>query len=240
MHPDYIQSRSIGDFLKAVYTLQARIEHTSHPDSDLEARVSTNELAEALNISAPSVTDMARRMEELNLVDYRKYYGVRLTDQGKEIALRLIRRHRLIELYLVEELGYGLHEVHDEAEVLEHSVSDRFVNTIYEKLGYPTHDPHGDPIPTPDGKVITRDLTPLTDIPLDTLAIVRRYDTQNNELIAYILERGFELGCEVIVTSRDPFEGPITSQINAETRVLGHNVAKNIMVELDKRKPRKK
>lgn len=236
---EYLQSRSIGDFLKAVYTLQVAGEPAGE-ESDDEARVSTNALAEYLSISAPSVTDMARRMEELGLVDYRKYRGVRLSADGEAMALHLIRRHRLIELYLVQELGYALHEVHDEAEVLEHAVSDRFINTIFEKLGRPTHDPHGDPIPTPEGKVARRNLTRLTEIPLDTLAIVRRYNTQNNELIAHILERGFVLGAQVTVTARDPFDGPVTSQVNEETAVLGHHAATCIMVELDKKKTRRK
>jgi DtxR family Mn-dependent transcriptional regulator len=239
MQNEYLQSRSIGDFLKAVYTLQIG-SGPSADDGDEEPRVSTNALAEYLNISAPSVTDMARRMEELELVDYRKYHGVRLSPDGEAIALHLIRRHRLIELYLVQELGYALHEVHDEAEVLEHSVSDRFITTIYEKLGRPTHDPHGDPIPTADGKVVRRNLTRLTEIPLDTVAIVRRYNTQNNDLIEHILERGFVLGAEVTVTARDPFDGPVTSQVNEETRVLGHNVATCIMVELERKKTARK
>lgn len=232
MVQNVIESRSVGDFLKAVYSLQQRaIRAGATPE---EVRISTNALAEALSISAPSVTDMARRLVEMALVDYRRYYGVRLTEEGELIALKLIRRHRLIELYLVVEMGYELHEVHDEAEVLEHAVSDRFVNTIYEKLGHPTHDPHGDPIPALDGTVIRRDLSPLSDIPLDTVAIVRRYDTQNNDVIAHILERGFVLGATVRVTSRDPFNGPVTSEINEETRVIGHHVANCIMVEVDR------
>ena len=133
-------SQSVEDFLKAVYNLQGERD-----------RVSTNALADALNISAPAVTDMAQRLVEEGTVDYLKYRGVRLTDQGERVALQMLRRHRLIETYLVQDLGYQLHEIHDEAEALEHSVSDRFVEAIARKLGEPSYDPHGDPIPNLDG-----------------------------------------------------------------------------------------
>ncbi|MBC7813828.1 MAG: metal-dependent transcriptional regulator, partial [Burkholderiales bacterium] len=130
------QSKSVDDFLKAIYVLQQQME-----------RVSTNALADVLTISAPSVTDMAQRLVAAGLVDYQKYRGVVLTDAGMEIALKIIRRHRLIELYLVEELGYLLPEVHEEAERLEHAVSERFIEAVATKLGKPAVDPHGDPIP---------------------------------------------------------------------------------------------
>lgn len=235
MQQDIIRSRSTGDFLKAIYLLQSieaeRGPDTEPPNDDDAPRVSTNALAEMLNISAPSVTDMARRMVEIGLIDYRKYYGVRLTEEGAAIALNLIRRHRLIELYLVEEMGYELYEVHDEAEVLEHSVSDRFIDTLYEKLGRPTHDPHGEPIPSKTGEIVKRNLLSLVDVPLDCAAIVRRYNTQNDAVIEHITSRGFVLGAEVYVTSRDPFDGPVTSSVNDEVKVVGHKIAHCIMVE---------
>lgn len=212
-------SRSVGDFLKAVYMLQQDME-----------RVSTNALAETLAISPPSVTDMARRMVSAGLVDYRKYYGVLLTEDGERIALRVIRRHRLIELYLVTELGYALHEVHEEAEVLEHAVSDRFVDAIAERLGDPTIDPHGDPIPSAEGVIKRRDLTPLTNLPENTTATIARYVT--DDMIQHILERGLTLGARIEITARDPFDGPLTLRINGEECVIGHNVAASILVEV--------
>lgn len=124
--PEAPQSKAVEDFLKAVYALQQHSE-----------RVSTNALSEALARSAPSVTDMAQRLAESGLVDYVKHRGVRLTDEGQAIALKVIRRHRLIEAFLVRELNYGLHEVHDEAEKLEHAVSDRFIDALAEKLDHP-------------------------------------------------------------------------------------------------------
>lgn len=149
-----LRSESVQNFLKSVYALQQEMD-----------RVSTNALADVLGISAPSVTDMAQRLEEAGLLDYQKYRGVVLTDKGQQAALQIIRRHRLIELYLVERLGYALHEVHDEAENLEHAVSDRFVEAIAARLGHPDLDPHGDPIPAQDGTITHRNLIALTDWP---------------------------------------------------------------------------
>jgi DtxR family transcriptional regulator, Mn-dependent transcriptional regulator len=218
-----LESRSAEDFLKAVYVLQ---NHTETPLT----RVSTNALAEALNIKAPSITDMARRLETSGYVNYRKYRGVTLTEQGRDIALKVIRRHRLLELYLVRELGYALHEVHDEAEVLEHNVSDRFVQAIDDKMGNPELDPHGDPIPTPEGKVFYRDLIPLTEIALSQPATVARIKTGQNDMIEHIIERGLRLNAPIEVIERDPFEGPLTVRVDDRQCVLGHNVAAAVWV----------
>ena len=228
------QSKSVEDFLKAVYVLQQRIETTSTPDDDetvRKQRVSTNALAEVLSISAPSVTDMARRMAGADLVDYKRYYGVRLTEQGEAIALHVLRRHRLIELYLAKELGYGLHEVHDEAEKLEHVVSERFVEAIAHKLGDPQVDPHGDPIPAADGTVIHPETTPLADLAIGLSATISRLKAGNNQMLQHILERGFQLGTQVTVTERDPFEGPLTVEFDGGKTVIGHSIAQCILVE---------
>jgi DtxR family transcriptional regulator, Mn-dependent transcriptional regulator len=215
-------SRAVENFLKAVYTLQ-------HGDE----RVSTNALTEALNITAPSVTDMAKRLTGDELVDYERYKGVRLTDAGRSIALRTIRRHRLIELYLLQELHYELHEVHDEAEELEHVVSDRFVEAVAERLGNPTFDPHGDPIPTAEGTIARRDLQPLAILPLSTPARVARLISTDNDMLQHTLDKGFKLEATVEVRARDPFEGPLTVRLpDGKTIVLGHSVAQKILVEV--------
>lgn len=215
------QSQSVDDFLKAVYSLQQTMD-----------RVSTNALAEALNVKAPSITDMARRMVEAGLVDYQKRQGVLLTNSGEEIALKILRRHRLIELYLVEELGYALHEVHEEAEHLEHAVSDRFIEAIAIKLGNPTIDPHGDPIPSEDGIIAPRDLVPLTSLSLQSPARVRRFKSGNADMLQHILDRGFKLNLPVSVTARDPFDGPLTVEIDGDTCTIGYSVAAAILVEV--------
>lgn len=216
-----VTTKSVENFLKAVYTLQQTCE-----------RVSTNALADALEITAPSVTDMARRMVEAGLVDYKRYHGVILTDQGERIALAVIRRHRLIELYLVSELGYALHEVHDEAEALEHAVSERFVEAVAAKLHHPTIDPHGDPIPAPDGSIARRELVALTELPLKQSATVSRLAAESSDMLQHILDRGFKLEAAVEVLARDPFDGPLTARVDGEERVIGHNVASAILVEV--------
>lgn len=213
-------TKSVEDFLKAVYTLQQSSE-----------RVSTNALAEALNIVAPSVTDMAKRLSESGLLDYKKYYGVQLTDEGHRIAINMVRRHRLIELYLVQELGYGLHEVHDEAEALEHAVSERFVEAISQKMHQPKFDPHGDPIPDKDGIVLKRNLQSLVDVPLKTHVLISRLISDDNDVLQHMIERGFKLQVEASVVARDPFDGPVTVQIGGTEVVIGHNIAELILVE---------
>lgn len=216
------QSQSVEDFLKAVYTLQGERD-----------RVSTNALADALDISAPAVTDMAQRLVEEGTVDYRKYRGVRLTDEGERVALQMLRRHRLIETYLVRDLGYQLHEIHDEAEALEHSVSDRFVEAIARKLGEPRYDPHGDPIPNLDGVMPERKLQPLSALRLRTRARIRRFIMDDPAMLQNTQERGLTMGVALEAVERDPFDGPVTVRMESEqTQTIGHKMASEILVEI--------
>lgn len=218
-------SRSVEDFIKAVYVLQQAL-------ADDGERVSTNALKEALNITAPSVTDMARRLVESDLIDYTKYHGVRLTSSGERMALSILRRHRLIELYLVQELHYELAHVHDEADNLEHVVSERFIAAIAEKLGHPDFDPHGDPIPAADGSLPQRELYPLSELPLETTARVSRLISADNAMLQHTLDRGFTLDVTVEVKARDPFNGPLRVQVDGEETVIGHGVAACILVQV--------
>ncbi len=220
-----VETRAVENFLKAVYVLQQNLPHG-------EDRVSTNALKDALQKSAPSVTDMAQRLTESKLIDYEKYYGVRLTETGSAIALKIIRRHRLIELYLVSELSYALHEVHDEAEELEHTVSDRFIQAIAEKLGNPQFDPHGDPIPAPDGTIQSRNLQPLSELALATPARVSRLMAETPDKLQHTLDRGFTLNTIVEIVARDPFEGPLTIKLHDGQTIIGHTLAAVILVEV--------
>lgn len=213
-------SESVENFIKAVYSLQQQ-----------EERVSTNTLSDALNISAPSVTDMAQRLVTAGLVDYQRYKGVVLTESGREMALRVLRRHRLIELYLVRELGYALREVHEEAEKLEHAVSERFIEAIAYKLGDPNFDPHGDPIPAADGTLTQRQLMPLTELPAHVKASVSQLKSSSPEMLQHILDRGFTLDSEVEILARDPFDGPISARVDGRERIVGFNVAECILVD---------
>lgn len=213
------QSKSVEDFLKAVFTMQQQNE-----------RVSTNSLRDALNITAPSVTDMAQRLVAAGLVDYQKYRGVVLTDAGREIALKVIRRHRLIELYLVQELGYELREVHAEAERLEHAVSDHFVEALARKLGDPELDPHGDPIPSAEGVIAEIELRPLSEIERGVEARIARLTTSDPQMLQHMLDRGLALNTRIRVVGRDPFNGPLTVKVDGKQRVIGHQVAENVLV----------
>jgi DtxR family Mn-dependent transcriptional regulator len=219
------ETKAVEDFLKSVYELQQTLPEGAKG-------VSTNALKDALRITAPSVTDMAKRLVDANLVLHEKYYGVLLTETGTAIALKVIRRHRLIELYLVRELGYALHEVHEDAEDLEHAVSDRFITAIARKLGDPVFDPHGDPIPAEDGSMIHRELHPLSELPVGASACVARLVSENTDLLQHTLDKGFVLGKRVEILARDPFDGPVTVKFDDREAVIGHSVAAAILVEV--------
>ena len=215
------QSQSVEDFLKTIYNLQRET-----------GRVSTNALADALDISAPAVTDMAQRLVEEGTVDYLKYRGVRLTDQGEQVALKMLRRHRLIEAYLVQDLGYELHEVHDEAEALEHTVSDRFVEAISRKMGDPRFDPHGDPIPDLDGIMPKRDLQPLSELTPNAPARIRRLMIDDPAMLQNTQERGLMLGKTLEVVERDPFDGHVAVRVDlADVQIIGYSMASCIFVD---------
>lgn len=220
MAEQYQASESVENFLKAVYALQPT-----------DGRVSTNDLSERLGISAPSVTDMAQRMMNEGLVDYQKYRGVRLTGDGERIALHVVRRHRLIELFLVRELDYPLADVHAEAEALEHAVSDRFIDALAAKLGDPVFDPHGESIPTADGVVDERELIRLSDLPVGAPAKISQFSTRSSDMLQHILDRGFEIDRAVVITARDPFDGPISALIDQQRTIIGRQAASCIYVE---------
>ena len=164
-------SQAVEDYLKAIYKLEDG------------SAVSTSELAARLGVSSASVTSMAKRLAGMGLVTYESYRGVTLTPAGEKIALEIIRHHRLLETYLREIMGYGWEEMHNEAEHLEHHISEEFEDRLDEMLGYPTHDPHGDPIPSREGKMEIVESDPLTGSPPDTeLQVVRLKDTDTEIL----------------------------------------------------------
>ncbi len=218
-------SRSVDDFLKKVYALQQATE-----------RVSTNQLAEALQISAASVTDMAQRLHEAQLIDHRKYYGVRLTESGESIALRVLRRHRIIELFLVQELGYAMHEIHEEAERLEHAVSDRFIESLAAILGQPLLDPHGDPIPSAAGEIHDMDLQRLSDLPLAQPATVRGLSSTDPSELALQNRLGFNIGALVIPIHHHPESGEIIVEVGGKECQVGEDMAATILVEIRSKK----
>ena len=214
-----IYSEAIEDFLKAVYLLQQ--EHD---------RVQTSALAETLGITAPSTTEMAKKLAKANLVEHEPYRGIRLTPSGERVALEIVRNHRLLELFLVRALGYSWDEVHEEAERLEHAVSERLTHRIAEYLGNPRYDPHGDPIPGPEGDIHQRELTPLSVWPLRQMGVVARLRDQAPDMLRYLADKGLVIAAEVEIIARDPFDGPLTLIVNGSEQVIGVNVAQVVLL----------
>src|SRR5919206_5041380 len=167
-------TRSVEDYLKAIYSLAPEGQHAS-----------TSDIAHLLDLSAPSVSGMVKRLSELGLLEHVPYKGVQLTDAGRRAALRMVRRHRLIEAYLVEFLGYGWDTVHAEAERLEHAVSDTLAERMASALGHPQVDPHGDPIPSADGSILELASTALTDVEVGATVEIRRVDEGDPERLRY-------------------------------------------------------
>ena len=166
---------------------------------------------------------MVKRLSEQGLLEHVPYRGVQLTAEGRRAALRMVRRHRLIEAYLVAFLGYSWDTVHDEAERLEHAVSDTLVDRMAAVLGHPTVDPHGDPIPTPDGSIHELACTPLAEVPTGATVEIRRVDESQPDRLRYIASIGLRPGVQVTVLDRQPFQGPITIAVDGHTHVIGHD-----------------
>lgn len=207
-------TRSVEDYLKAVY----RLSPEGRP-------ASTSEIARLLELSAPSVSGMVKRLSELGLLEHLPYKGVQLTAEGRRVALRMVRRHRLIESYLVEFLGYSWDTVHSEAERLEHAVSDTLVERMAVALGHPSVDPHGDPIPTADGAVEELATTPLAVLEVGDTAEIVRVSENDAERLRYLASLGLKPGTLVTVLDRQPFGGPLTIETRGEIQVIGQALA---------------
>lgn len=220
-------SESIQDYLKAIYELTPE-----------DSRTSTNQIAERLSVAPASVTGMLKRLArmDLPLVDYHKHHGVKLTKEGMQVSLQIIRMHRLIELFLVKMLGYSWDEVHDEAERLEHAVSFRFSERLARLLGEPDFDPHGDPIPSRDLTLPTVQTVPLLDVPQGKRAIIRRVHTSDAALLRYLGEMGVQPGAEITVQAQIPFDRTVHIEVRGQNQnqaqVLGNEISPLIQVEL--------
>jgi DtxR family transcriptional regulator, Mn-dependent transcriptional regulator len=215
------RSQSVEDYLKAIYKLER----------ESDKGVSNSQLAEEMGVAGASVTNMVKRLSKMGLVEYESYYGSRLTKPGEKIALEIIRHHRLLELYLMEMMGYSWDEVHDEAEKLEHHISEQFEDRIAELLNDPKFDPHGDPIPRKDGTMPEVHLFSLKEIKEGTRCIIKRVKNQDPELLRYLEQQQLIPGKRVVITNREPFDGPIHLQIEGESEVaIGEAVASDIYV----------
>lgn len=219
-------TQSIEDYLKAIYEV-----------TNNEGRASTTQLAENLKVTPASVTGMLKKLSKTEppLVEYRKHHGVVLTSEGEKIALETIRHHRLLELFLYQILGYPWDEVHDEADRLEHVISEKFEDRIAEALGNPEHDPHGDPIPTKNLTLPKSASIPLNDLRPDQSAVVKRVRDTDPDLLRHLSDQGVVPSAKIKVEKFSEFDGNIHLRIKAtnETVVLGPRITSIISVELE-------
>jgi DtxR family Mn-dependent transcriptional regulator len=218
---DSLSHQAIEDYVKTIYTLAQE-----------ESPVSTSRVAAARAVKPASATSMIQRLAKLKLVNYAKHYGVTLTEAGEKLALEVIRHHRLLELYLMEALGFSWDEVHEQADILEHVISEKLEERIAAALNYPQFDPHGDPIPALDGSMASMSTLILADMPAGATARVARIlDDSNSELLRYLAGLGLVPGAAVRVTAVAPFLGPLTIEVGGEDKVIGRNLAELILVE---------
>ncbi len=218
---DSLSHQAIEDYVKTIYALAQE-----------ESPVSTSRVAAARGVKPASATSMIQRLAKLKLVNYAKHYGVTLTEAGEKLALEVIRHHRLLELYLMEALGFSWDEVHEQADILEHVISEKLEERIAAALNHPQFDPHGDPIPALDGSMAALNTLTLTDVPAGGEARVARIlDDSNSELLRYLAGLGLVPGAAVRVTAVAPFLGPLTIEVGGEEKVIGRNLAELILVE---------
>ncbi len=211
---------AVQDYAKAIYTLESR-----------DGEASTTALATLLEVRPASVSGMLRKLSALGLVEHERYRGVRLTARGRRVALEVIRHHRLVELFLVESLGMTWDEVHAEAEVLEHALSEELEELIAAKLGNPTVDPHGDPIPSRELKLAEKAAPALVELePGETATFVRISDT-DPEMLRFLGERGIVPGTKLEVVDRQPFDGPLFVRVGGKVHALGSVLARAMRVE---------
>ncbi|MBI4213245.1 MAG: metal-dependent transcriptional regulator [Chloroflexi bacterium] len=213
-------SRSVEDYLKAIYTLQ-----------ESGGAVRTSTLAERMGVAAPSATSMVARLAAGGFLRHTPYRGVELTEKGSRIALEIIRHHRLWEAFLHHALDVPIDQLNEEAERLEHVLSDELEAHMVRVLGDPTHDPHGDPIPSADGTVDSAVYPNVTDLPDGASATVRRVPSEDPALLRYLKTLGLLPGASIVLRRREPFHGPLTLTADGVERVIGRELAGQILVE---------
>lgn len=210
---------SAEDYLKTIYEL----ERAGQP-------AATTDLATQLDVAPASVTGMLHRLAEQGLITHERYHGVRLTARGRVAALRTLRRHRVIEAYLVGALGYGWDEVHEEAERLEHASSDGLIDRMAAAIGGPTVDPHGAPIPSREGAVEESRYRALVELEAGAAAEVMRVADEDPQLLRYLADLDLKPGSTVLVVDRAPFGGPITLEVDDRARMIGPALAERVLV----------
>jgi DtxR family Mn-dependent transcriptional regulator len=218
-------SQSVEDYLKTLYDLAHEQE-----------TISTNQIAAKLNVAPASVTSMLKKLsaQDPPLVHYTRHYGASLTERGRAVALRTIRRHRLLEQFLLDYLGYSWDEIHEEAERLEHAISERFEKRLAERLGQPDFDPHGDPIPAADLSMPDSRVVPLNQLQPGQAATVRRVHSSNAGLLRHLGERGIRPDARVKMIERGPYDQTLRIRVSGqgEMQVLGGELGGLILVEM--------
>jgi DtxR family transcriptional regulator, Mn-dependent transcriptional regulator len=216
------RGEAVENYAKAIYALQRRGD----------AAVTTNALAERLGVTAASASGMVKKLDALGLVRHEPYRGVELTRDGERVALEVMRHHRLLELYLAERLDMPWDRVHDEAEVLEHVISEELEALIAAKLGNPTHDPHGDPIPTPELTIDEGSTVSMQSLDVGAHGVFMRISDSDPEMLRYLGDRGIAPGDSFEVVEKQPFAGPVFARFGDETHVLGGALAQAMRVEV--------
>lgn len=209
----------VEDYLKTIYELEAR-----------SGAAATSEIAARLSLTPASVTGMVRRLARQGLLTHEPYRGVRLTEPGRRNALRILRRHRILETYLSQVLGFPWDEVHEEAERLEHAASDALIERMAAALEHPESDPHGAPIPTADGKIDERSHIALSDLDVGESAVMVRVSDKNPSMLRYLAEIGLQPGVSLRLLERAPFDGPITVRIAGSELAIGPSLAAQVLV----------
>jgi DtxR family transcriptional regulator, Mn-dependent transcriptional regulator len=211
---------AVEDYLKAIYQLA--------PDGEA---VGTSAIAERLGIAPGSVTGMLKRLGREGLVEHERYQGARLTPAGRREAVRMIRRHRVLELFLVEVLGFTWDQVHEEAEQLEHAASDALVDRMAAVLGDPESDPHGHPIPSAGGQLRAADLPKLSELEPGDQAVLRRVSDEDPEALRYLARLNLVPGARLQVLERTPFRGPLRVRVDDAEEMVGLELAARLCVE---------
>lgn len=219
---------AMEDYLKVIYGLDERGN-----------RITTQAIAERLEVAAPSVTGMLKRLADINLIEHERYRSIKLTDAGRKVALEVVRHHRLLELYLAEALGYTWDEVHDEADRLEHLISEEFERRIDAALGHPTIDPHGDPIPTIAGVVTQIPEDRLSALETGESATVVRVSDLDADKLRYLGSLGLYPDAAVTVLERMPFNGPLRVRVGGDEHVVGIELAASVHVDSSPDKPKR-
>jgi len=224
MELGHMVGAAVQDYLKAIY----KVEHS-------EQRCTPSVVAERLGVSNAAVTKMIKRLQELNLAEYTRNQEITLTPAGQKIALETIRHHRLLELYLMEALGYTWDQVDGEAEKLEHVISEEFEDRIDAFLGYPTRDPHGDPIPTKEGHLDSVRHDPLSSLRPGESGVVRRVTDGDPAMLRYLGELGLYPDTTVEMVALEPFGGPIRVKVSGSEQAVGRQLADNVFISLTRK-----